>query len=98
MHHRVPAYEAQRLGGVELVDAIDGNDGVGRALAGERYALNDVVAVAIGLGLQPQRAGREGRGLCIAAYSAVVLAIVGAVARIVEELRAQTLVEGPVGL
>ena len=80
------------------MDTIEGDDRVGCSLAGEGYALDDVVAVGIGLGLQLQGTGRQRGGLDIADHAAVVLAIVGAVARIVEELGAQALVEGPIGL
>ena len=95
---RILTHEEKRLGGVELMDAKERHHRIGRSLAGERYALDDVVAVSIGLGLQLQRSGREGGGLGIAAHETVVLVVVGAVARVVEQLCAQTFVKGPIGL
>ena len=95
---RVVANKKNGLAGIELVDTIHGHDGVGRSFTRERYALDDVVAVLVGLGLQLEGVRRKCRGLGVAAHATMVLVIVGAIARIIEELCAQTLVEGPVGL
>ena len=98
VYQRVVAHEAQLLRRIELVDAQGGDDGVGRTLARERHTLDDVVAVAVGLGLQLQLCRCQVRRLGIAANKTVVLVIDGTVARIVEELCVQALVEGPVRL
>ena len=98
MYERVAVEEEQRFVWVELVNAVHGYDGVSRSLATEWYTLNNVVAVVVGLGLQGQHTGRNGRDHSVAAHTAVMLVVGSAVARIVEELCAQTLVKGPVGL
>ena len=74
------------------------NDCVGGTLTSERYALDDVVTYRVGLCPQREVGGSGGGRLGIAANLAVVLAIDGAVTRVVEELCAQALIEGPVGL
>ena len=78
MYQRVVAHEAQLLGGVEFVDAQLGDDSVGRSLAAERHALDDVVAVEVGLGLQLQCSGSKLVGLGVAARLSVVIVIGGA--------------------
>ena len=98
VYESIAADEEELLVGIEFVDTKHRNDRIGRALASERYTLNDIVAVLIGLGLQGQRTGRKCRCLGVAAHVAMVLTIIGAIARIVEELCAQALVECPIGL
>ena len=95
---RVVANKKNGLIGIELVDTKHGHDGVGRSFTREWYALDDVVAVLVGLGLQFEGVRSKCRGLGVAAHATMVLMIVGAVARIVEELCAKALIEGPVGL
>ena len=80
------------------MDAQRGDDSIRCSLTAERHTLDDVVAVTVGLCLQLQLCGCQVRRLGVAARLAVVLVIDGAVARVVEELREQALVEGPVGL
>ena len=52
VHQRVVAYIAQLLDGIEAVDAESGHDGIGSSFAGERHALDDVIAVNVRLGFQ----------------------------------------------
>ena len=61
VYERVAVEEEQLLVGVELVNTVHGYDSIGRSFATEWYALDHIVAVAVGLGLQGQHAGRNGR-------------------------------------
>ena len=80
MYQRVAAYISELLAGAECVDAQRGDDLLGRSFAHKRYTLYGLVSVDIGLALELQLLGRDGRGLGVGAGYTVMLVIYGTVA------------------